>query len=293
MLKYKISNSKFNKLNLDDEYLYVIIFQDLTLKICIYQKYLVSLFKITKVKRSINICKVIIMEKQTYICYFRTSTKTQNLGIDAQRTATSNYINSVDGILIASYQEQESGKNDNRIELEKAIQHCERTGSILLLHKLCRLSRSVAFLFHLRDRLCSSNIEIKVLDMPSFSTMTLGIYATLAQSEREAISSRTRLALAERKKQGIVLGKPENLTAEAQQRGVVSIKANARSNDNNRQATAIIISCVDSKGMNYTHTANYLNSLNFKTRTGKSFQATTVMRLYQRYLAEKDNNIIL
>jgi DNA invertase Pin-like site-specific DNA recombinase len=239
-----------------------------------------------------TIVKLIIMKTQTYITYHRTSLKSQHLGLIAQETATSNYINSVDGVLIASYQEQESGKNDNRIELEKAIQHCERTGAVLLLFKLDRLSRSVSFLFQLRDRLTSSNVEIKVMDMPTFNTMTLGIYATLAQSEREAISSRTRLALAERKKQGIVLGKPENLTAEAQQRGVVSIKANARSNDNNRQATAIIISCVDSKGMNYTHTANYLNSLNFKTRTGKSFQATTVMRLYQRYQADKEEDTI-
>ena len=239
-----------------------------------------------------TIVKLIIMKTQTYVCYFRTSTKTQHLGIEAQRTATQNYINGVGGQMIDYIEEHESGKNDSRIGLEKAIQLCEATGSVLLLHKLCRLSRSVAFLFHLRDRLTASNIEIKVLDMPSFSTLNLGIWATMVQSEREAISSRTRLALAERKKQGIVLGKPENLTAEAQQRGVVSIKANARSNDNNRQATAIIISCVDSKGMNYTHTANYLNSLNFKTRTGKSFQATTVMRLYQRYLADKEVDTI-
>ena len=107
------------------------------------------MFKITKVKRSINICKVNIMKKQTYICYFRTSTKTQHLGIDAQKTATQNYINSVGGIMLDYVVEHESGKNDNREGLERAIQLCETTGSILLLHKLCRLSRSVAFLFHL------------------------------------------------------------------------------------------------------------------------------------------------
>ena len=123
--------------------------------------------------------------------------------------------------------------------------------------------------------------------MPSFSTLNLGIWATMVQSEREAISSRTRLALAERKKQGIILGKPENLTPEAQQRGVESIKLNARNNDKNRQATVVIVNCIKN-GMNYTQTAVYLNSLNFKTRTGKTFQATTVMRLYNRYLTEME-----
>ena len=115
------------------------------------------------------------MKTQSFVTYHRTSLKTQHLGLLAQETATLNYINSVGGVLVGTYNEQESGKNDNRTQLENAIQHCERTGAVLLLFKLDRLSRSVSFLFQLRDRLTSSHVEIKVMDMPTFNTMTLGI----------------------------------------------------------------------------------------------------------------------
>lgn len=227
------------------------------------------------------------MKKQQYICYFRTSTQKQNLGIEAQRTMTNNYINSVGGEMVDFVEEQESGKNDNREGLERAIKLCEQHGAILLIAKLDRLSRSISFLFQLRDRVAKNNIEIKALDMPSFNTMSLGIYATMAQSERENISSRTRNALQVLKSRGIKLGNPQNLTAEAQQRGVDSIKLKARTNDQNRQAQAVIVTCIGN-GMNYTSTADYLNGLNYKTSKNKTFQATTVMRLYNRYKEDQE-----
>lgn len=227
--------------------------------------------------------------KQHFICYYRTSTQKQNLGIEAQRSMTNNYIKSVGGIMIDFVEEQESGKNDNREGLERAIKLCEQHSSILLIAKLDRLSRSISFLFQLRDRVSRSNIEIKALDMPSFNTMSLGIYATMAQAERENISSRTKNALQVLKLQGFRLGNPQNLTAEAQQRGVDSIKLKARTNDQNRQAQAVIVTCMGN-GMNYTSTAEYLNGLNYKTSKNKTFQATTVMRLYQRYLADQEPN---
>lgn len=217
-----------------------------------------------------------------YVAYYRTSTTKQNLGIDAQRTAVLNYIKSVNGQLLDEVSEQESGKNDNREGLERAVRICEEYKCALIIAKLDRLSRCISFLFQLRDRVSKSNIEIKALDMPSFNTLSLGIYATMAQAEREAISSRTRLALAEKKKLGIKLGSPQNLTTIARKKGVESIQLKARSNDQNRQAQAIILSCI-SKKMNYSSIANYLNHLNFKTSRGKSFQATTVIRLFERY----------
>lgn len=222
-----------------------------------------------------------------FIAYFRTSTKTQNLGLLAQQTATSNFINGVNGNLIASYSEQESGKNDNRIELERAIQHCEKTGSTLLLYKLDRLSRSVAFLFQLRDRLVKSNVEIKVMDMPTFNTMTLGIYATIAQSEREAISLRTKNALQELKRKNIKLGTPENLTYEHRMMGVAKRQQLAKENKINVQATAMIVQ-YRLTGLSYDKIVELLTQNNFMSVTGKVFTSTTVMRLYKRYLAEKE-----
>lgn len=224
-----------------------------------------------------------------FIAYYRTSTQRQNLGIEAQKTSVQNYIKSIGGELVGEVAEQESGKNDKREGLEKAIKLCEKYNSILIIAKLDRLSRSISFLFQLRDRVAKNNIEIKALDMPSFNTMSLGIYATVAQAEREAVSSRTRLALAEKKKQGIRLGSPQNLTIEAQRKGIESIKLKARNNDQNRQAQAVIISCI-TNGMNYSNIAIYLNGLNFKTSKDKSFQATTVMRLYHRFLTDNQKS---
>lgn len=220
-----------------------------------------------------------------FIAYYRTSTQKQNLGIEAQKTSVQNYIKSIGGELIGEVAEQESGKNDKREGLEKAIKLCEKHNSILIIAKLDRLSRSISFLFQLRDRVAKNNIEIKALDMPSFNTMSLGIYATVAQAEREAVSSRTRLALAEKKRSGIRLGSPQNLTIEAQKKGIESIKFKARNNDQNRQAQAIIVNCI-CLGMNYTKIAIYLNELNYKTSKQKLFQPTTVMRLHKRYVSD-------
>lgn len=220
-----------------------------------------------------------------YISYYRTSTIKQNLGIEAQRTTVMNYIKSSGGELVGEISEQESGKNDKREGLEQAIRLCEKHNCTLIIAKLDRLSRSISFLFQLRDRVAKNNIEIKALDMPSFNTMSLGIYATLAQAERENISSRTRLALAEKKRLGIRLGNPQNLTLQAQQKGVESIKLKARNNDQNRQAQAIIVNCIG-QGMNYSKIAVYLNELNYKTSKNKLFQPTTVMRLHKRHVSD-------
>lgn len=218
-----------------------------------------------------------------FIAYYRTSTQKQNLGIEAQKTAVQNYIRSISGELVGEVAEQESGKNDKREGLEKAIKLCEQQECTLIIAKLDRLSRCISFLFQLRDRVAKNNIEIKALDMPSFNTMSLGIYATVAQAEREAISSRTRLALAEKKRQGIRLGSPQNLTPEAQKKGVESIKQKAINNKSNLQSTALIVE-YKSKGYSYDKIANILNQLNFGTAKGKLHNPTSVYRLYKRYL---------
>lgn len=223
------------------------------------------------------------MEK--YIGYFRISTQHQvrtdntSLGIESQKTAVRSFIGS-NGILIREYTEIESGKNNNRPILEQAIREAEKTGSTLIIAKLDRLSREVGFLFQLKSRIQNSGVKIKSLDIPNMDTLNLGIYGTIAQHERETISTRTKNALAELKRKGVRLGKPENLTPIAREKGQITIKRNAKENDRNRQAKAIISSCI-SKNMSYRETADYLNKLNFRTRYDKSFLPTTVMRLHK------------
>lgn len=164
-----------------------------------------------------------------YIGYFRISTQHQvrtdntSLGIESQKTAVKNFIGN-NGELIQEHTEIESGKNNNRPILEKAIREAERTGATLIIAKLDRLSREVGFLFQLRDRIQNSGVKIKSLDIPNMDTLNLGIYGTIAQHERETISTRTKNALAELKKQGVKLGSPANLNSLAREKGQISIK---------------------------------------------------------------------
>lgn len=228
-----------------------------------------------------------------YIGYYRVSSTHQvnkenniSLGIEAQKTAVANFINN-SGIMINEFVEVESGKNNNRPILGKAIEEAKKTGACLIIAKIDRLSRELSFLFQLRDQIQQSGIEIKSLDIPDMSTLNLGIYGTIAQHERETISKRTKVALSELKKQGVKLGTPENLNYEAQLKGVEVRKNNARNNDRNRQATAIITSMRE-KGATFQKIADYLNNLNFKTRRDKSFTSMGVKLLYDRNSSENN-----
>ncbi len=221
-----------------------------------------------------------------FIGYFRVSTQNQvradqtSLGIESQKTAVKNFIGT-SGILVKEFIEIESGKNNNRPILEQAIQEAEKTGATLIIAKIDRLSREVSFLFQLKQRIQNSGVKIKSLDIPNMDTLNLGIYGTIAQHERETISLRTKNALAELKKKGVKLGKPENLTHTARLKGQQVIKLNAINNDRNRQAQAIVVGCKE-KGMSFNEIADYLNKLNFRTRNNKAFFATSVKRLFDR-----------
>src|SRR5271169_117354 len=134
-----------------------------------------------------------------YIAYYRVSTNKQGesrLGLDSQGVCVDEYVKDK-GIIISKYLEIESGKKNNRPELLKAIEECKLTGATLIVNKLDRLSRNVSFLFALKD----NNIDFLCCDQPELNTLTLGIFATVAQYEREIISERTKKALAEKKKE--------------------------------------------------------------------------------------------
>ena len=141
-----------------------------------------------------------------YISYIRTSTKTQNNGLEAQQTTINNYINAYGGDIVATYTEQESGAKNEREQLNNAIKQCKKTGATLLVAKLDRVSRRVSFIATLME----SNIGLKVCELPNSDAFQLHIYAALAEQERKLISQRTKQALAELKKKGVKLGSPLN-----------------------------------------------------------------------------------
>lgn len=224
------------------------------------------------------------MKTLKYICYYRVSTKKQGrsgLGLNAQETICKNFIDNQEGIIVNSYTEVESGKNNNREQLHTAIAECKLTNSILVIAKLDRLSRSVEFIFSLKN----SGVNFVCVDMPELTTMTLGIFATFAQSERERISERITAALAEKKKQGVRLGKPENLLNnfdKAYNNSLQTRQNNALNNENNKKAGLLVVSLRQS-GKTWNEITQTLNSNGFKTRRGGLFAITQVVRLYERY----------
>jgi DNA invertase Pin-like site-specific DNA recombinase len=158
------------------------------------------------------------------VAYYRVSTQRQGrsgLGLDAQRKAVADYLNGGLWKLVGEYVEVESGKrDDNRPELDAAMNACRLHGATLVIAKLDRLSRDAHFLLGLQK----NNVDFVAADMPDANKMTVGIMALVAQNEREAISRRTREALAAAKARGKTLGNPGNLS----NRELGSQKGNAR-----------------------------------------------------------------
>lgn len=147
-----------------------------------------------------------------YVAYLRVSTGRQGhsgLGLEAQRTAISNFVSQRQGRVLETFVEVESGKVNSRPELGKALHLAKVTGATLVIAKLDRLSRNAAFLLTLQD----SGARFVAADMPDANELTVGIMALVAQQERQAISRRTKEALQEAKAQGRRLGNPNGAAA--------------------------------------------------------------------------------
>ncbi len=213
------------------------------------------------------------MEK--YIAYVRTSTGKQNLGLEEQQTQILDFISRNNGSLVNTILEQESGKNNQRPGLDKALNLCEKNGYVLLFTKLDRLSREVEFLFAIHRR----GVKLHCLALPELNTLTLGIFGTMAQYERELISQRTKSALQELKKTR-KLGSPQNLTEEAKAKGRVAVKRNREENPNWKMAKTFIEHFKMKNGyVHYSQISRLLNENGYKTRNGCEFSPGIVKRL--------------
>ena len=219
-------------------------------------------------------------EDMNYIAYYRTSTSKQQLGIVAQRNAVINFINTdSSNKVIAEFEEKESGKNNNRKALVEAINECKQKNAKLVISKLDRLSRNISFIFQLKD----SGVNFLALDVPNFNTLTLGIFASLAQSERELISQRTKDALKAKKMQGVVLGAPNaHFTSEQIRSASIARKQIALDNVNNMRAK-IMIEALLLNTDNCSEIARKLNSNGFRTAKNSLFDCKAVKRIIERY----------
>ena len=213
------------------------------------------------------------MEK--YIGYVRTSTGKQNLGLEEQNSQIMEFINLNGDELIEIIVEQESGKNNFRKGLDRALEKCARNGYTLLFTKLDRLTREVEFLFAIRNR----GVKLKCLALPELNTLTLGIFGTMAQYEREMISMRTKNALNELKKTR-TLGNLKNLTNEGRTKGTEVIKQNRRDNENWKRAKTFTEHFQMKNGyLNLSEVSRLLNENGYKTRNGCQYSPATVRRL--------------
>lgn len=140
-----------------------------------------------------------------FIAYYRVSTQRQGksgLGLEAQREAVTSFLNGGRWTLVAEIKEIESGKNSNRPKLAQALSLCRIHRATLLVAKLDRLARNVAFI----SALMESGVKFRAVDMPEVNEMVIHILASVAQGEAKAISDRTKAALAAARARGTVLG---------------------------------------------------------------------------------------
>jgi DNA invertase Pin-like site-specific DNA recombinase len=139
------------------------------------------------------------------ITYKRVSTQRQGqsgLGLEAQETAIRAYAEAAGGEVVGEYTEIESGKRADRPELAKAIAHAKRAKARLVIAKLDRLARNVAFVSHLME----SGVDFVACDNPHANRLTIHILAAVAEDEARRISERTKAALAAAKARGVELG---------------------------------------------------------------------------------------
>jgi DNA invertase Pin-like site-specific DNA recombinase len=211
-----------------------------------------------------------------FISYLRVSTDKQGergYGLAAQRKAIADYLNGGSWELLGEFVEIESGKRSDRPKLAEALAACKRHRAKLIIAKLDRLSRNVAFIATLMD----GKVDFVCCDFPQANRLTLHVLAAVAEHEREMISERTRAGLAAAKERGVKLGGPR-LPAMNQ----------ARQADAAARAQAIAPVLSEMGGMSAHAMAAELNRRKVETPTGAPWSAKTVIRARQRLAAVSD-----
>lgn len=212
--------------------------------------------------------------------YLRTSTKKQNLGLDAQRVAIEQFAAAQGYEVVAWFSEQETGKGfdalDRRPQLAAALAKAKKLRCAVLASKLDRISRDVAFI----ATLMSQRVPFIVTELGAdCDPFLLHIYAALAQKERALIASRTRDALQRKKAAGAVLGNLVNL-AESHKRGAAT---NARSADVFAANIMPIVREIQASGRTTLQAiADALNDRGVSTARGGDWHVSTVKNLLAR-----------
>jgi DNA invertase Pin-like site-specific DNA recombinase len=222
------------------------------------------------------------MAEGKFISYIRVSTDKQGksgLGLEAQKKAIDDFLNGGKWKVICEFVEIETGKNNERVELKKALKRCKTTGATLIIAKLDRLSRDSAFI----GAIMKSDVEFIACDMPTANKFTIHILAAVAEHEAEMISARTKAALAAAKARGQVLGNPRNLNKAAAAKGrIAGVKA--RQNKADEFAKDVLPIINEFRGMSLHKIAAELNDRKILTARGKtgSWTASAVKNVLNR-----------
>jgi len=215
--------------------------------------------------------------------YLRVSTREQGHkrnGIEAQRETIERFAQAEGFVIVEWHEEYESGKGflnafDKRPELAKALDRAKRLKCSVVVSKLDRLSRDVAFISGLMSR----GVAFIVAELgPNVDPFILHLYAALSEKERMLISQRTREGLRMVKERGVRLGNPTNLEA-AQRKGMESNMARA---DVFAESVLPIIHAFRGRGLSLRKIVNELNDRKIATARGGSWHLKTLQNILAR-----------
>lgn len=216
------------------------------------------------------------------VTYLRVSTVKQGqsgLGLEAQRAAVLSYLNGGDWTIIRECVEVESGKNNDRAELARALRLCRLHKAKLVIAKLDRLSRDAHFLLGLEK----AGVDFVCADMPSANRLTVGIMAMVAEEERRMISARTKAALQAAKARGVRLGGDRGGRGSAEGRTAAVEAARAAASDRADDVMPLIAELQSDGIVSLSGIARALREREIpKARGGLSWTATDVRNLLAR-----------
>ena len=219
------------------------------------------------------------MAQGKFVAYYRVSTQQQGrsgLGLEAQRAAVAVYLNGGKWDLLGEYTEVETGKGSNaldrRPQLRAALDVCKKRKATLVIAKLDRLARNVHFV----SGLIESGVEFVAADMPQANKTMIQMHAVMSEWERDAISKRTKEALAAAKARGVKLGTagPENLRAVNDQRHEYA--------QEHAEKLEGVLKGLRDRGLSQRAIAAKLNELGIQAPRGGVWYLATVQRVMAR-----------
>lgn len=221
-------------------------------------------------------------DRSQFVAYYRVSTDRQGrsgLGLEAQREAVHNFLGQRPHTLIAEMVEVESGRNADRPQLAEAFALCRLHRATLIIAKLDRLARSVAFVSNILE----SGVDFVAADFPEANRLTIHILSAVAEHEARMISERTKAALSAARARGVRLGGNRgNLPRVAALGAQISAKVRAQRAAERANDIAPLITSLRHAGRSYEAIAAELEQRGIPTAKGGLWTGQKVSRLMKR-----------